>query len=177
MTDRHPTADTPAPREVRIGGSDKGELVRALREHDVRLNPAAEALFEDRRFIPLGQCAVVEIAVVSVAELGFGDGATYEQITRRALAAGLVQCPLELGPHLRIQFLSQPEAPVGTAETKHRAPSGAITIASAPIDEDDQTPKGFYLRRADGLLWLRGYWSWPGHIWNPNDVFVFSRQG
>jgi len=47
-------------------------------------------------------------------------------------------------------------------------------VASAPLAQDDETPKGFYLRRIEGVLWLRGYRSWPGHIWSPQDMFVFS---
>lgn len=156
---------------------DKRELLRALREHNVRLNPAAEALFEDRRFVPLSRPTVVEVAFVSVADLGLRDGATYEQLTRRALDRGLVESPLELGPRLRVQFLDQPEGSADVPAMRNRAPPGSITVASAPLDESDETPKGFYLRRIDGVLWLRGYRSWPGHIWSPDDVFVFSRRG
>ena len=29
--------------------------------------------------------------------------------------------------------------------------------------------------RIEGDLWLRGYQSWPGHNWSPQDVFVFVR--
>jgi len=74
-----------------------------------------------------------------------------------------------------MQFLDQPEGSAGFSATQHRAPPGSITIASSPLDDSDETPKGFYLRRIDGVLWLRGYWSWPGNIWRPEDVLVFSR--
>jgi hypothetical protein len=154
---------------------NKPELVQALREHNVQLNQAAEALFEDHRFTPLSQSTVIEIAFLSVAELGFREGATYQQLTARALESGLVECPLELGPHLRVQFLDQPKESARFPATQHRAPPGSITVASSPLDDCDETPKGFYLRHIDGVLWLRGYWSWPGHLWSPEDVLVFSR--
>jgi hypothetical protein len=163
------------PSAVRVGGMDKRELVQTLREHNVQLNQAAETLFDDRRFTPLGQSQIIEIAVLSVADLGFGEGATYEQLTARALESGLVECPLELGPHLRVQFLDQPEGSAGFPATKHQAPPGSITVASSPLDDCYETPKGFYLRRINGVLWLRGYRSWPGHIWSPEDVLVLSR--
>jgi hypothetical protein len=71
-------------------------------------------------------------------------------------------------------FLDQREgAAVSTA--REGAPPGAITVASSPLDDSDETPKGFYLRRADGVLWLRRYWSSSGHIWSPEDVLVFAR--
>ena len=164
------------PSAVRVGGVGKAELLKALLSHQVQLNRAAEALFEDRRFTPLGQHDVIEIVSLSVADLGFGDGASYGQLTTRALDLGLVECPLELGPHLRLQFIDQPEAAAGTPTTRGRAPTGSITVASSPLDERDETPKGFYLRRLDGVLCLRGYWSWAGHVWSPGDVLVFARD-
>ena len=164
-----------APSAVRVGGVDKRELLQMLRQHNVQLNKAAKVLFDDRRFTPLTQSKVIDIAFVSVADLGFGEGSTYEQLTARALESGLVECPLELGPHLRVQFLDQPEGSSGVPATQHRAPPGSVTIASSPLDDRDETPKGFYLRRVDGTLWLRGYRSSPGHIWAPQDVLVFSR--
>jgi hypothetical protein len=35
--------------------------------------------------------------------------------------------------------------------------------------------KGFYLRRINGVLWLRGYRSGPEHIYSPEDRLVFCR--
>jgi len=161
------------PRAVRVGGTSKADLREALRADHVQLNPAAEALFEDQRFATLPRCREIEIVARSVADLGFKSGATYGELTARAHESGWVECPLELGPHLRIQFVDQLEAPRGIGATTHRAPPGSITVASPPLDGRDETAKGFYLMHADGALWLRGYWSWPGHVWEPEDVFVF----
>ena len=155
----------------------KLELMEALRAHHVQLNQAAEILFEDGRFVPMREGMVIEIAFVSVGDLGFQDGATYEQLNKRAREIGLAESPLDLGPHLRLQFLHQPEVPGGSLASQHRAPPGSITVASAPLDESEETPKGFYLRRVDGALWLRGYRAPAEHVWSPEDVFVFSRSG
>jgi len=160
------------PGTVRIGGVHKSELLQRLRDHKVQLNHAAAALFEDPRFATLNRDQVIRIAAFSVSDFGFSGGATYGQLMARALESGWVECPLELGPHLRMQWLDQPD---GILTTQHRAPPGSITVASRPLDDSDETPKGFYLSRVDGALWLRGYWSWPGHIWSPEDVLVFSR--
>ena len=153
----------------------RSELLAALREHNIQLNQYAEALFDDRRFTTLRRQHVVEIVALSVAELGFGEGATYGQIIARALESGWVECPLELGPHLRMQFPDQPDGADGKPLTHGRAPPGSITVASPPLDDSDETAKGFYLRRVESVLWLRGYRSWSGHIWGPEDVFVFSK--
>lgn len=170
-----PMHDKLVPNALRIGGMDKSDLVRALRERNVQLNQAAEALFEDDRFTTRIRSAVIEIACRSVADLGFGRGATYDQLIARALRSGLVECPLELGPHLRLQLPGQPEGSEGSPATAHRAPPGSITVASPPLDDRDETPKGFYLQRIDGVLWLRGYWSSPDHVWRPEDLLVFAR--
>lgn len=163
------------PATVSIGGVSKLELRALLRQHNIQLNEAAASLFEDPRFTTHSRQHVVEIAARSVAELGFGEGATYEQLIARGRESGLVECPLELGPHLRTQYLAQPEGADGSPLTHGRAPPDSITVASSPLDDSDETAKGFYLRRVDGVLWLRGYWSWPGHIWSPEDVLVFSK--
>lgn len=163
-------------RAVRVGGMDKRELLEALRRHNVHLNQAAEALIHHARFTLLAQSRVIDIAVVTVSGLGFREGATYEQLTSQAIKAGLVECPMELAPHLRMQFLDQPEGSAGFPVTQHRAPPGSVTVASSPLDDGGGTPKGFYLRRIDGVLWLRGYYSRPDHVWSEGDVFVFHHR-
>jgi hypothetical protein len=163
------------PSAVRIGGTSKGDLLAVLRERGIRLNAAADALFDDHRFTMLDRSRLIDIVVRSVAELGFERGATYAELTTRASALGWAECPLEVGPHLRLQFLDQPEAPAESRATPQRAPPGSITIASPPLDDADGTPKGFYLMRFDGALWLRGYWSGADHVWSPDDVLLFSK--
>jgi hypothetical protein len=165
---------TTLPSTVRIGGVEKVELLRALREHGIRLNHAAEALFQDGRFALSKQARLVQITTRSVADLGFGDGASYAQLVARALESRLAECPLELAPHLRMQLIDQLDATGEPPAVRGGAPAGSITVASSPLDDADETPKGFYLRRVDGVSWLRGYWSWAGHVWSPEDVFVFS---
>jgi hypothetical protein len=165
------------PSSVRVGGVGKAALLHALREHEVQLNKAAEDLFGDHRFTTAAAGQVIDIVSRSVAELGFPEGAEYGRLVARAAASGLVECPLELGPHLRLQFVDRAAGADGSPMTHGRAPPGSITIASPPLDETDETPKGFYLRRMDDVPWLRGYWSWPGHVWSPQDVLVFRRGG
>jgi len=165
---------TRVPESVRIGGMSKAALLAALRGQGVRLNEAAERLFGDGRFTTLARESVVGIAARSVEELGFHDGATYGRLLARALELGLAECPLEVGPHLRIQAPDQPE---GGPSTGGRAPPGSITVASPLLDGDEETVRGFYLLRTDGASWLRGYWSSPGHVWAPDDVLVFARDG
>jgi len=160
---------------IRVGGASKSELLFQLQLAGVRLNEAAQALFADERFTTVAVSSLIEIAELSVASLGFRKGATFAQIVEQAAAIRLSLCPLELGPHFRLQYPDQPEGFLGQPPSQHRAPPGSVTVASEPLADDEETPKGFYLRRIDGALWLRGYRSWSEHIWSPEDVFVFSR--
>jgi hypothetical protein len=174
----HTTAYPSGPwvaRIIRVGGASKSELLSKLELTGVRLNNAALALFSDERFTTSATGSLIEIVELSVGSLGFRDGATFAQIVDRATEAGLSLCPLELGPHFRLQYTDQPEGSLGQPPSLHRAPPGSITVANAPLADDEETPKGFYLRRIEGALWLRGYRSWPGHIWSPEDILVFSR--
>lgn len=50
----------------------------------------------------------LDLAVVSVAELGFRDGGRAKEIYARAAEKGLVLCPAEVGPQLRLQYKDQP---------------------------------------------------------------------
>lgn len=168
--------DAPAVvRSVQAGGLTKSELLAELRRNAVSLNESAERLFASEHFTVAASRYSVVAVELAVAALGFPQGAATAEIYARAEALGLGLCPLELGPHLRLQYLDQPEGYWGQPELQHQAPSGSITIASAPLADDDDFPKGFYLRRIKGALWLRGYRSGAEHIWSPGDRLLFRR--
>lgn len=160
-------------RRLRIGVATKPELLGQLHAAGIQLNASAHALFDDPRFAPGSANTSVLIRSESVADLGFREGATFAEMRTRVADLGMSLCPLELGPCLRLQYLDQAEGSMGHAATLHCAPPGSLTVASPPLDEDDETPKGFYLRRIDGTLWLRGYRSSAGHVWSPDDQLVF----
>jgi hypothetical protein len=165
----------PPHRLVRIGGVSKEDLLLRLQRAGVRLNDAASALFSDTRFTTSAASSVLEVVELGLADLGFPDGARFAAILERAQSHGLIPCPLELGPHLRLQYTDQPEGSLGYPPTQFRAPPGSVTVASLPLDDLHETPKGFYLRRINGELWLRGFRSDAGHVYAPEDVFAFVR--
>jgi len=162
-------------RVVHAGGVTKSELLARLADAQIQLNQAAHELFADVRFTTSATAYVLETIESSVAELGLPCGGTLAQVVEQASAAGLSVCPLELGPHLRLQLTDQAEGSVGFPPSRHRAPPGSITVASAALADDERTPRGFYVRRIEGVLWLRGYRSGADHVWSPEDIFLFSR--
>ncbi len=160
-------------RTVLVGGMSKPQLLIELRRSGVELNDAARLLFAHDGFTTLPTGVNFTTIELSVGNLGCTRGATIARVHARAKELGLSLCPLELAPHLRLQFLEQPEGHLGHPPSSHRAPPGSLTVASQQLTDDDETPKGFYLRRVAGTRWLRGYRSGAEHRWNPEDRLVF----
>lgn len=162
------------PVNIRYGGMDSTQLLEVLIANHIQLNASAIALFEHPNFVTSTDQSQLEVMQVSVADLGFANGATTPDIYTQAKLHGLGLCPIEFGAYYRMQYLEQPEGSIGFAATQHCAPPGSVTIASEAISQDDTVPKGFYLRCIEGVLWLRGYHCDAVHVWSPQDVFVFA---
>jgi hypothetical protein len=162
-------------RIVEVGGLTKSQLIQELTRSSISMNEYGEILFADKKFTTSDTKYSLKTVELTVMDLGFPDGAATAQIFKRACELGLDLCPLELGPFLRLKYLDQPEGYLGNASQKHQAPSGSITIASEILTEDDDFPKGFYLRKMNGVLWLRGYTADHLHVWNPEDHFIFVK--
>ena len=150
-------------RPLTIGGLTKAELLWRLGGAGVSLNAYAIELFADPIFQTSSTENEVLPVVVSLPDLDLRDGGTYAQIVARAESAGLVSCPTEVAPHLRLRYLDQPEGPY-------------LTVASAKLRAEDAFPNGLYLRRLEDGLWLRGYNAGPENIYAPDFTdFVFMK--
>ena len=160
-------------RTIELGGYTKQQLIKRLQEYSILLNEYGEMLLTDEKFTTSETKYNLQTVELPVGNLGFREGATTAQIYQKASELGLELCPLELGAYLRLEYLDQPEGDSGNYIHKNQAPTGSITIATEVLTEDDNFPKGFYLRRINGKLWLRGYVADDLHIWKPKDHFVF----
>ena len=169
-----PNPMTQIRRKVSIGGLSKPELLERLASAGVEINSIGLQLFAQESFGTLELPIVVESVQTTVAELGLPHGGVFAQVISAAEERDLALCPLELGPHLRLALLDQAEGAHGFESTQHTAPPGAITVISQPLPEDGGEFRGFYLRRIEGTLWLRGYKSWSGHLWQPEDILLFT---
>lgn len=106
----------------------------------------------------------VELVNVSVAELGFKDGATRKDIYNRAQELGLDLCPAEVGPQLRLQYQDQPKGEW-------------VVIAMEPISDSDGDLCVFDVGRSDaGKRWLIARNGYPVNVWHGNRRFVFVRR-
>jgi len=104
----------------------------------------------------------VDLVVVSVSELGFKDGATREQIYKRAKELGLELCPSEVGPQLRLQY-------------KDQSSGEWLLIAIEPITGSDGYMGVFSVRCRNSGLWLYSHDGNPDSVWDSVDRWVFVR--
>lgn len=148
--------------KLQVGGATKDQLLQMLAHHDVSLNEYARVLFDDDDFTTSSDARTVRLAIVSLPEIGLSEGGVYESILERASHLGLEPCALEVAAHLRLHLLEQPHGPY-------------LTVASLELHPGTEQPNGFYLRRLDDGLWLRGYESGPENTYAPDFTdFVFS---
>ena len=156
---------------LQVGGLTPDELRTALRVHGILLNTHAETLLGHRVFDPRDR---EEISIVEreAGDLGLSTGATLPEIFQAAQEQGLALCPPDTGPYLRLALTRQASAP-DSVLSAGRSPAGALTVASAPLSDDDEFPKGFYLRVVDGQQWLRGYRCDDEYRFSPEDRFAF----
>ncbi len=102
----------------------------------------------------------LDLVVVSVAELGFKNGAKLKDIYDRAKEKGLQLCPNQVGPELRLQYEDQPNGEW-------------LVIGMEPITDSDGGLYVFYVEHNVSDLWLSTHYDYPGLLWFSNDRFVF----
>ena len=142
-------------RELRVGGTTKKYSCTLLSQQGVMLNDYARALFADEGFTTSIEACDLQLMEVSLPEIDLPNGGRFDQILAHAARYELQPCPLEVGPHLRLAYLDQPQGPY-------------LTVASLELREGPEAPNGFYLRHLDDRLWLRGYESGPENIYPPD---------
>lgn len=153
-----------------VGGSSRRMLREQLAAAGVELNAFAETLLEHPCFAP-GPARRLTLTQRTVAELDLPQGGTLGEVIAAAPQQGFELCPPETGPYLRLAVSSQPSAP-DSVLSAGRIPTGALHIPSVPLSEDDDYPKGFYLRVVDGVSWLRGFRCDGEYRWPPEATVV-----
>ncbi|MBU6415364.1 hypothetical protein KGQ34_03970 [Patescibacteria group bacterium] len=135
---------------------------RALKAGNFRIGDWGNDILGRRGFTAADEETEMDLVVLSVAELGFKDGAYRKDIYKRALKLGLELCPAEVGPQLRLQYKDQPM-------------DEWLRIAMEPIITGSGGDLGvFIVGRGGGDLWLRGG---GGHdrFWIVSNRWVFVR--
>lgn len=105
----------------------------------------------------------VDLVVISVAELGFKDGATRAYIYEKAKRLGLELCPAEVGPQLRLQYKDQPR-------------EEWLLIAMKPIPDFRGDLRVFGVEHGLGGLWLDASFGYSDRFWSGDYRWVFLRR-
>lgn len=163
-----PSLNTPL--RLRVGGKERAALQQELDAHGVGLNDSARALLAEPVF-EARPAEVITVARRTVGSLGLPAGGPLSAVLAAVEEQGLLLCPPDTGPYLRLVLTDQAPSQDRTLQVG-QAPEGSLTIASAPVSPDDEFPKGFYLRVVEGVRWLRGYRCDDLHQWAAEDAFV-----
>lgn len=140
------------------------ELKNAITSAGHNISDWSKDILGKPAFTLAGEESELELVKVTARELGFSKGATRKDIYNRAIEQGLMICPAEVGPQLRLQYADQP---IGEW----------VIIAMEPIIDSGGDPGMFSVRRdGDGESWLNTYCGNPGSVWGADSVFVFGRR-
>jgi len=159
-----PLLERPVWKTIRIGTHpDNSALRQALLDTDYRISNWADDI--------LGKVEVttdpeeIELVVVTVAELGFRNGATRQQIYDKAESLDLMLCPADVGPQLRLQYPAD-EQPMNEW----------LLVAMEPISDSDGSLGVFSVERYDDGAWLYSYYDGPVSVWDAGVRWLFRRK-
>jgi hypothetical protein len=146
--------------KITIGGKTQEQLEEELKQQSTNISPNAQFLLDSKDFITQENKEQNILIRLSVADLGFPQGATTDEIFNKALELGMELCPAETGPQWRLQYQDQPM-------------DEWVRIGMKQIADSDGDPDVFGLGRSSGGLWLDDDWAEPADGWLPDRSFVF----
>lgn len=148
-------------KTIKLGNyKNADEFRKALKKNGFKTGDWANDILDKPAFTVAGAEEEIQLVNVSVADLGFKNGATYKGICAKAKELGLELCPNEVGPQLRLQYKDQPKG-------EH------LCIAMEPITDSDGDLHIFNVGRDDDGLWLRGSYGYSVDFWSASHRFVF----
>lgn len=137
------------------------EYRKALKEAGYRIGDWANDILN--KVVVSAQVSEVDLVNISVGELGFAEGAQYQDICARAVEMGSELCPAEVGPALRLTYKDQP-------------PDEWLRVAMEAIVELEGYRGIFAVDGGYGGLWLHGGRGHPGIVWDADERFLFVRR-
>ena len=158
---------------IKAGCSSADQITKTLDEHSICINRYAEEYFSHPRFSV--ECSgSMTVTIASLREIGFENGATLDDVFHRLPQVGLRPCSSGTGLHLRLAWSDQPQSRNTVLSGAHEAPDQAVTVLSEILEQNDDFPKGLYLRNVDGVLWLRGYICDSKYRFPSDAMFAFE---
>jgi hypothetical protein len=146
--------------ELGTGLKTADDFRRALKDNGYRIGDWGNDILGQKAFTATKKSQSIDLVVISVADLGFEDGATRKDIYARAEELGLGLCPAEVGPQLRLQYKDQPRGEW-------------LLIGMEPITDSLGYPNVFDVGHNDDGQWLDGSDGRPGSFWISGLRWVF----
>ena len=134
------------------------EYRKALKAYGYRIGDYADQILNK---VKVNETEVqIDLVIMTVAELGFKNGAACQQIYDRAIELGLELCPAEVGPALRLAYQDQP----------YRK---GLLIAMKPIAASDGYLGVFGVGHDNDEWWLYSHYDFPDLFWYADHRWVF----
>jgi len=151
-------------KTIKLGAGFKNadDFRKAIKDCGMRISDWANDIIGKPEFTVNAGETEVDLVKVTVAELGFKDGARRDQIYERAKEFGLELCPSEVGPQLRLQYKDQPL-------------NEWILIGMEPIRGSDGDLDVFNVEHYVSGIWLVSDCGSPGDVWGDVIQCVFVR--
>ena len=148
-------------KTIKLGThKDADSLCKAMKKANFTIGDWANDILGKPAFTVASAEEEIQLVNLSVADLGFKEGANYENICSKAKQLGLELCPNEVGPQLRLQYKDQPKGEY-------------LRIAMEPITDSGGNLSLFGVARGDDGLWLYGDSGRSGLFWGADGRFVF----
>lgn len=157
-----------SPEKLALTGRTPEQFITALEQAGMRISDYARHLLESEDFRnslterkkQKKDKEELKLVRLTVKDLGFSKGATFEQIYNKAQELGLELCPPEVGPEYRLQYTNQPM-------------SEWVRIGMKQISGPGGYPYVFHVVHYSGGVWLSNDWVDPVRRWPPENEFVF----
>jgi hypothetical protein len=146
--------------QIEIGGKTATELETEMTQAGIQIAPYANDMLHSTAFETKSKSEEADLVRLSVADLGFSNGTTIEEVYAKAKELGLSLCSAEVGPRYRLSYKDQP-----MNELEY--------IGMEQIAVSVGYPFVFHVSHDDNGLWLGGRWASPGFRWYPLHGFVF----
>lgn len=162
-------------KEVKIDCPNPGKtgLLKKLLDADIKMNEYAMEIFNSENFNIKNLPLTLTVIETEIRHIGLPEGGTFQKIKKAMRKINLEYCPVEVAPFIRLAYKNQKESKI---KSIHENPPDSIVIFSKPLINNDDFPKGFYIRNYEGYHWLRAYKCSDDFLWKPNARMFFLKK-
>jgi len=148
-------------KTIKLGThKDAAALIQAIVENGLQVSEWALDIMGKPAFTLAAEETTLDLANISVADLGFAKATPLKEIYAKAIELGLSLCPAEVGPQLRRQYLDQPKGEF-------------LRIAMEAITDSKGDRRILEVGHDDVGRNLYANLGNPDYLWNHDDRFVF----